>query len=112
MDVGCGSGYLCAAFYELVKDEKNPNRTAVVGIEYIDPLVDLAKSNLNKSYKQELESNKIKIISGDGRNGYPSEAPYDYIHVGAAAPTVPKPLIDQLKVGGKLFIPVGKYHQF
>ena len=38
LDVGCGSGYMCAAFYELVKDENNLNRTAVVGIEHIDHL--------------------------------------------------------------------------
>ena len=46
-------------------------------------------------------------MCGDGRLGYPACAPYDAIHVGAAAPTVPQDLITQLKIGGVLVIPVG-----
>jgi hypothetical protein len=46
------------------------------------------------------------LLSGDGRLGYPDMAPYDAIHVGAAAPEVPQALLDQLKVGGRLVIPV------
>ena len=57
LDVGCGSGYLCAAFYELVKDTKNLNRTAVVGIEHIEPLADLSIKNLQKGYANELSTN-------------------------------------------------------
>ena len=52
LDVGCGSGYLCASFYEMVKDDsKNTN---VVGIEHIQELCDLSLKNLEKSYSQEL----------------------------------------------------------
>ena len=58
-----------------------------------------------------MESGKIKIICGDGRLGYIDEAPYDAIHVGAAANEIPIELIEQLKIGGKLVIPVGKDNQ-
>lgn len=89
-----------AAFYELVKDHNNLNRTAVVGIEHLQELADFGRANLNKEYSEELNSNRMKIVVGDGRKGYENEAPYDVIHVGASAPVMPIPLIKQLKVGG------------
>ena len=61
-----------------------------------------------KSYSQQLQSNQIKIICGDGRLGYAPEAPYDIIHVGAASEKIPSELINQLKVGGFLILPMGK----
>ena len=94
LDVGCGSGYMCAALYELVKDEHHLNRTAVVGIEHVDPLAEMAMGNLKKSYLEETKSGQIQIVCGDGRKGYAAEAPYDVIHVGAAAPSLPRPLIE------------------
>ena len=67
----------------------------------------MSVSNLKKSYEQELSSGQIKIITGDGRLGYQPDAPYDAIHVGAAADVIPPALLNQLAPGGSLIIPVG-----
>jgi len=52
------------------------------------------------------------VIHGDGSLGYPDQSPYDRILVTSAAPEVPPPLIEQLKIGGVLVIPVGSVHLF
>ena len=77
----------------MVKDSNNLNRTAVVGIEHIEPLLDMSIINLKKSYSSELANNQIKMVFGDGRLGYSDQSPFDVIHVGAAAPEIPKELI-------------------
>lgn len=109
LDVGSGSGYTCAVFYHLVKGE-GPNGYGgkVVGIEHVDELVDWSKENLIKDgVGKALEDGDVKVVSGDGRQGLVEDGPYDVIHVGAASPTLPQALVDQLARPGRMFIPIG-----
>ena len=105
LDVGSGSGYLTACMARLV----HPGGKAI-GIEHIQELVDKSIVNLNKNNKDLFDEGILEIHKGDGRQGYAAEAPYDAIHVGAAAPDTPHELIRQLKVGGRLVSPVGGSH--
>ncbi|RKX49665.1 MAG: protein-L-isoaspartate O-methyltransferase [Thermotogae bacterium] len=99
LEVGTGSGWNAALIYELVRRD-------VYTIERIPELAEFAKRNLERAgYKD-----KVHVLIGDGTRGFPAKAPYDRIIVTAGAPKVPKPLIEQLKVGGKILIPVGSYH--
>lgn len=99
LEVGTGSGWNAALIYELVRQD-------VYTIERIPELAEFAKRNLERAaYKD-----KVHVIVGDGTKGFPPKAPYDRIIVTAGAPKVPEPLIEQLKVGGKILIPVGSYH--
>ncbi|KAI3886116.1 hypothetical protein MKX03_029835 [Papaver bracteatum] len=95
LDIGSGSGYLVACFASMV----GPQGRAV-GIEHIPELVSASIENIQKSAASPLlELGSLSIHVGDGRNGWPEFAPYDAIHVGAAAREIPKQLIDQLKPG-------------
>jgi protein-L-isoaspartate(D-aspartate) O-methyltransferase len=95
LEVGTGCGYQAAILAEIVGKEGR-----VFTIEIKPKLVELAKKNLI-GYKN------VKIILGDGSEGLPKEAPFDGIVVTAAAPEVPRKLVEQLKAGGLLVIPVG-----
>ena len=95
LEVGTGSGYQAAVLAEIVR--------AVFSIEIIEPLGREAARALAAAGYRNVQSR-----IGDGYAGWPDEAPFDGIIVTAAAPYVPQPLIDQLKNGGRLVIPLGE----
>lgn len=102
LDVGSGSGYLTACMALMVGDTGR-----AVGIDHIEELVNQSIANIKKDQPGLIEHQRVKMVVGDGREGYPDEAPYDAIHVGAAAAKIPQALVDQLKKGGRLVCPVG-----
>ena len=98
LDVGSGSGYLTHVLASLVGAEGR-----VVGVDHIQELVDLAKKNTGKSPegRDMLEKGQVEFIKADGRRGWADGAPYDAIHVGAAAVETHAPLVEQLKAPGR-----------
>ncbi|KAI8924551.1 L-isoaspartyl protein carboxyl methyltransferase [Entophlyctis helioformis] len=105
LDIGSGSGYLTACMAHMVGENG-----AVVGVDHIPGLVDMARSNL-KRYSPDLQSKgHVSLLCGDGRHDiFTTDAvpKFDAIHVGAAAPTLPQTLVDQLASPGRMIIPVG-----
>jgi len=98
LEIGTGSGYQTAVLLEL--------KAEVYSIERQREL--FKKTSL---FLPKLGYNPKKFIFGDGYKGLPEQAPFDKIIVTAGAPIVPKPLLAQLKVGGRLLIPVGDKKQ-
>ena len=106
LEVGAGSGWHSSTIAEIVAQTGIANEKwgHVYTVEVVDELVTLARKNIEKAGYND----RVTIIHGDGSEGYAEMAPYDRILVTAAAPDVPKPLIEQLKDGGALVIPVGE----
>lgn len=105
LEVGAGCGWHAATVVEIVAPFDLPKEKwgHVYTVEIVSPLADLARANIEKAGY----GDRVTIICGDGSLGYAEMAPYDRILVTAAAPDIPKPLVDQLKSGGVLVIPVG-----
>jgi protein-L-isoaspartate(D-aspartate) O-methyltransferase len=110
LEVGAGSGWHAATIAELVAPSGAPRSEYghVYTVEIVQGLADFARKNIMKAGY----GDRVTIISGDGSLGYLEKAPYDKILVTAAAPDIPKPLIDQLKSGGVMLIPVGSASLF
>ena len=98
LEIGTGCGYQAAILAEICKE--------VYTLEIIEGLANEAKLSL-----QSLGYNNIHVHNSDGYEGWETEAPFDAIIVTAAPETVPQNLIRQLKIGGKLIIPVGVLFQ-
>jgi protein-L-isoaspartate(D-aspartate) O-methyltransferase len=105
LDVGSGSGYLTHVLAALVSPGGK-----VVGVDHIQALIDLSTKNMSKSEdgRKLLESGAVTFVKADGRKGRRAGAPYDAIHVGAAAAEHHHELVDQLKAPGRMFIPVAE----
>ncbi|UCF79888.1 MAG: protein-L-isoaspartate(D-aspartate) O-methyltransferase [Candidatus Eiseniibacteriota bacterium] len=98
LEVGTGSGYQAAVLAEIAEE--------VYSIEIVEPLAERAEETLKR-----LGYRNVHVRVGDGYRGWPEKAPFDAIIVTAAPDHIPQPLIDQLKVGGRLSIPVGDVYQ-
>ena len=105
LEVGAGSGWHASTIAELIapKDAPRSEWGHVYSVEIVKALAEGARKNiLNVGF-----GDRVTVINGDGSKGYPEKAPYDRILVTAAAPQVPQPLINQLKVNGVMVVPVG-----
>ena len=95
LEIGAGSGYQAAVLAELVSQ--------VYSIELLPELAERARRVLAQTGRENVE-----VITGDGYAGLASRAPFDAIIVTAAPPSVPQALVEQLVVGGRMVIPVGR----
>ena len=100
LEIGSGSGWQAALIGKLVGP-----KGFVWTIERIKSLAETAKRNLKNANVE-----NVKVVLGDGTLGLKKHAPYDRIIVTAAAPDVPEPLVEQLKIKGKIVIPIGDFY--
>lgn len=98
LEIGAGSGYQAAVLAQLAKD--------VYAVERIGPLLDKARANL-----RHLRLPNVRLKHADGSNGLAEAAPFDTIVLAAAATHVPKALLQQLAVGGRMALPLGGAEQ-
>jgi len=98
LEIGTGSGYQAAVLSLLARE--------VWSIEIVEPLAERARADLAR-----LGFANVHVRAGDGYRGWPEQAPFDAIIVTAAPGHVPQALVDQLAVGGRMVLPVGRYDQ-
>ncbi len=110
LEVGAGSGWHSATIAEVIAPHGAPRSEwgHVYTVEIVQGLAEIARKNImNEGY-----GDRVTITYGDGSKGYPQKAPYDRVLVTAAAPCVPRPLVEQLKPEGIMLIPVGSVSMF
>lgn len=98
LEIGTGSGYAAAVLSRIVGE--------VFTVERVDELATAARKRLKQHH-----FDNVQVRHGDGTDGWVEHAPYDAITVAAGGPKVPEPLFDQLRIGGRLVIPVGATRQ-
>ena len=98
LEIGTGSGYQASVLAQIVKD--------VYTIEIVSELSKQAEKRM-----QDLGYRNVHCLDGDGFKGWPEHAPFDKIIVTCSPENIPQPLIDQLKEGGRMIIPVGERYQ-
>jgi protein-L-isoaspartate(D-aspartate) O-methyltransferase len=95
LEIGTGSGYQAAILSQIV--------SKVFSIEIVEPLAERAKATFNQ-----IGLSNVMVRAGDGYQGWPEEAPFDAIILTAAPEHIPQPLLDQVAIGGRLILPLGK----
>jgi protein-L-isoaspartate(D-aspartate) O-methyltransferase len=98
LEIGTGCGYHAAVTAEIVDE-------TVYSVEYVPSLAEEAIGRLGRL------GYDVEVRVGDGREGWPERAPYDAAYLTCAAPSVPEPVVEQLRVGGRFVAPVGTTSQ-
>jgi protein-L-isoaspartate(D-aspartate) O-methyltransferase len=101
LEIGAGSGWQAGILGYLVGPKGK-----VYTIERVRELVKSARKNLKKAGIKNVE-----VLEGDGTKGLPEKAPFDKVMITAATPKIPDPLVEQLKEGGRIIAPVGRFSQ-